>query len=231
MNDKEVLTSDLFKKLFNWKSHVVINGVDFYVRIVGDQVVDEARKKALLSSRRLRRDLRDENSDAYLMYLDIVSEMETQDVIDSIIVMEARDYMREYIQQTPRPPLPDLPEYPTQEQQEEYEAAKEEREDDYIEQMKINVDAWREDLEKVLKKMKRESLESRWKKGVTDKVCSDEFTAIFEDYLVASGTYLDEGFNVRAFTYEQYRSLPSDVKQSLRDTYDNISMDTEDLKK
>jgi len=224
-------TSDLLKKLFQWKTEVEVNGVQFYLRVVGDQVIDEARKRALLASRRLRRDLRNEDSDSYLMYLDIVEEMSEEELRNAIVVMEAREVMREYMQQNPRPPLPELPDYPSQEQQEEYEAAKDEREDAYIEEMKSYVDKWREDLESKLKKAKREQLEARWKKNATDKVCEDEFTSIFEDYIVSQGTYVDEGFQERAFSFEDYRALPSEIKGQLREAYNNITLNSDEIKK
>lgn len=220
----------LMAKLFKWTTKVTYNDVVFYLRIVGDAVLDDARREGLLASRKLRRDLRDVDTTDYLIYIDPLEDLDDGELRDVIIGSAMRDVMREYLQTTPRPSLPTLPDNPSQEDQEEYESAKLERENDYISNMTESVEGWRKDFEKTLDGKERAHLMNMARKHTTDYACEQRFTEVFEDRVVASSIYSDDKYKARTFTVEQYQELPSELKTLLRNAYNNITIDPDSLK-
>ena len=222
-------TDALMAKLFKWTTEVDYNGVKFYLRIVGDAVIDDARRIALLESRKLRKLLRDSNSDEYLIHLDPLNDLTDEDLKNILINSAMRDVMREYVSRNPRPVLASLGDHPTQEEQEEYEQAKEEREATYIESMTEYVENWRADFIKTLDR-DRDFLLMLTSKYQVDLACENLFTQEFEKNVVANSIYSDDKFKNKMFTVEQYSELPSDLKRKLRDAYDNISIPADELK-
>jgi hypothetical protein len=124
-------TTQLMEKLFKWKGVVDYDGMQFYVRVVSDAVIEDARRFALLESRKLRKALRDTASDDYLIHIDLVHDLSDEDLRLSVINLSSRDVAREYVNLNPKSVLEPLGDYPTQEEQEQYEEAKERREIDY----------------------------------------------------------------------------------------------------
>jgi len=225
-----ISTDALLAKLFRWKTKETIEGVDFYIRVVSDQAIDDARREALLEARKLRRSLRDPNSDDYLIYLDPLSDL-TDDQLRNVVTTSAmREVMRDYFNTNPRPVLPALGDNPTQAEQEEYEVAKEEREGAYIADMEIYVENWRKDFVAMLEKRDTEWLLRTARANRTDQVCEERFSEVFQEYVVAAAIYTDDKYKTRMFTVEQYRQLPTEVKERLRDAYNNMSVSPDQIK-
>jgi hypothetical protein len=223
-------TEALMEKLFNWKTTVEIRGVTIYVRVVSDQSLDDARRNALLESRKLRRSLRDPNSDDYLIYLDPLNDLDDDQLRTIITNVAMRRVMGEYINTNPRPELATLGDYPTQEQQENYEAAKEQREEDYLNAMQEYVAAWQADFLKSLETKDRTYLLNAAKANRVDQVCEEKFSDVFEAHVIASSLYADEKYKNRLLTVEQYNALPTDAKQKLRDAYNSLTIGSDDIK-
>lgn len=223
-------TDALMTKLFKWTTKVEYNGETLHMRIVGDSVLDDARREALLESRKLRRELRNPDSMDYLIYLDPLEDLDEAELRDVILVTSMRDVMREYLQNTPRPVLPALGDNPSQEDQENYEAEKEGREQVYIDNMTHHVDNWREGYAKTLEGKDRAALMTMAKKLRTDVACEQRFTEVFEEAVVCASVYTDQKYTKRMFTPEQYAELPFELKSQLRNAYNTITIDPELLK-
>src|SRR5258706_5696921 len=195
-------STDLMEKLFRWKQKVELfdTGVVLWQRIVGDSVVDDARRMALLESRKLRMALRDPETDDYIIYMDAIIDMTDDELIDGIVGFSSRDVMRDYLQQTPRPEIQKLSDYPSQEEQEEYEAAKTERETAYFADMQAYVDDWREHTITGLTKRDRRQLEARYAKFRVDRICDERFNTVFEAHVVVNSLYLDNSDKTRELT-------------------------------
>ena len=220
----------LMTKLFSWKNHITIEGVDFYLRVVSDHVIDDARREALLAARKLRRTLRDTDSDDYLIYLDPLADLEDDGLRNLIIVVAMREVMREYLNTNPRPIIEPLGDNPTQEEQETYEETKENREGEYLAEMESYVANWRTDFEAGLQKRPRDYLLNMAKANRVDQICEEKFSSVFEDYVVANSIYTDDKYKTRMFTLEQYKELPSDIRLKLRDAYNSLSVSPEQIK-
>lgn len=223
-------TDALMAKLFKWTTKIEYNGIVFYQRIVGDAVIDDARQEALLEASKMRRNLRNPDSTEYLIYLDVLEDLEDSEIRDNITGAAIRDTMREYIQSTPRPTLPALADHPSQEEQEEYELEKQRREDDYLANLTEYAEAWRKDFEKTLEGKDRAALVNLAKKYRTDQACEQRFTEVFEATVVCASIYTDDKYKTRMFTVDQYQELPSELKLLLRNSYNNINIDPDSLK-
>jgi hypothetical protein len=223
-------TQALMEKLFRWKNKVTISGIDFYVRVVSDQIVDDARREALLESRKLRRDLRNTESEDYLIYIDPLHDLDDDQLRTLITSNAMREVMQEYLNSNPRPIMPQLGDNPTQEEQEEQEAFKEQRDAEYLAEMTSYVENWQKDFLAGLEKRDRDMLFAMAQKLRTDQICEDKFSEIFEERVVAASVYTDDKYKTRMFTLEQYRELPTEIRQQLRDAYNGMSITPDNIK-
>lgn len=227
----KVVDKSIIHKLFSWKTSIVINDVEFHVRIVGDGTVESARDYSLLKSRKLRRRLRDENSDDYIIHIDVVNEYDDEELRNSITNLEMYKVMREYMTRVPKRTPDPLGDFPTLEEQEQYKEEEEKIEEEYIAEVKAHVDNWQGGFEKQLEKLERAELEKRWKTLIVDRVAEEEFQKEFENYILSQSIYLDANFQTQAFTLEEFLSLPKDIRDKFRDAYNSIDMSSEELKK
>jgi hypothetical protein len=223
-------TAALMEKLFHWKTELEVLGITFYMKVVTDAVVEDGRKFALLESRRMRRALRNPETDEYLMHLDAVTDLSDDDLKMGLINLASRDIARAWLNNNPRPVLEALGDHPTQEEQEVQEEAKETREEEYFNSLQDHLKLWQTDYEKVVKKQSREQLEGMYRKLRTDRVCEDLFSQRFEDYLLVHAIFTDPEFKQRAFTLDEIQELPTQVKTRFRDEYNTLSMSMDDIK-
>jgi len=226
----QIMSTDIFTKLFDWKKAVDYKGNKFYIRIVSESVVNDAQRYALLESRKLRKLLRDSNTDDYLIYLDSISDLEDDEVVAVAVMAASRDVMRDYMNANPKPQIDPLPDNATQEDLENYEQAKEERDELYIKNMQESVEAWRVDFTNMITNQPRDKKEAIARKHRIDRITEDRFTQEFEDYIVASSIYEDKEYKKRALSLEQYKSLPADVKTFFKDSYNSITIGADDVK-
>lgn len=223
-------TELLMSKLFQWKTSLVIEDVPFYIRVVSDQVIEDARKISLLEARKLRRQLRDETTDDYLIHIDPLLDLDDEELRELLLTYGMQEIMRNYMQTTPRVVLPSLGDNPTQVEQEEFEAAKEAQDKEYLEQLQEYVKAWRTEYEETLMKRERSTLFSMARNARVDQICQDLFSTLFEEYVVAASVYTDDKYKTRAFTLEQYKMLPRAIKQKFLDAYNNMTIPADDIK-
>lgn len=223
-------SSELLSKLFKWKKQIQYEGVDFYLRIVGDQTIEDTRQAALLESRKMRKALRDKNSNEYLVHLDPMHDLDDEELMAAIVLAAARDVYRDYTAVTPKPILDPLGDHPSLEEQEQHQEAQQKRDEDYIKHVQEYVESWRQKFMEGLQKAPRDVLERQYAKYRTDAVCEQIFNKTFEDYLVSASVYLDEHYTQRAFTYTEFRELPNEVREVFRDAYTSMNIDPDDLK-
>lgn len=222
---------ELILKLFRFKKEVAFNDITLYLRVVSDAVLEDARQHGLLESRKLRRDLRNHDSDAYLIYLDAIDELDTEQLVNGNINLAMRDIMQEYMAMTPLEQLPALTDNPSLEEQEDYEAAKKERETNYLNDMQTYVDSWKEGYEKSLRAMKRERLLQEFKLKRVDDVCRDLFVKEYESYVLSSAVFVDAEYKVRAFkNVTDFKQAPTDFRDFISREYNNLTVSSDDLK-
>lgn len=227
-----MVTSDaIFNKLFNFKKSFPLRGITFHMRVVPDSVVEDARSQALLHARKMRRALRDPNTEEYLVHLDVLNDFTDEELMNLITVNASRDVMREWVQRTPKPVIEPLGDNPSQEQQEEYESAKEARETEYFDDLELHMQNWRNDFRATLEKKDRKYWEFMARRFQTDMVCEQEFTNFFESYIVAHSLYTDDKFKTRLFeSVDAYKELPSEMRADLIAEYQKLTVSADDVK-
>lgn len=223
-------TQDIMERLFLWKTEVTYRGTTFHQRIVSDATIEDARQHALVASRKLRRDLRNKESDSYLIYLDPINDLNDEDLRNAIVYGESRDVMSDFIRSTPRRVVDKPGDGATLEDQELYQEELEKRDTEYGEELKRHIDLWEVDYRRNMEKWDRERLTYQYTQLQTDSVCNAKFTEVFEQFVLAASVYLDGKFKQRAFTNEEFASLPESVRQMFRDSYNNINIGADDIK-
>lgn len=219
----------LLDKFLKWKQIVNFNGMNFYQRVVPQHVMEEARKVALMESRKMRRLLRDPNSEEYLMYLDIVSDLDNADIIEAIAARAVNEAIEDYVRTNPRPVVP-KPSEEDLEALERYQQEKEEAEKNYLDDLEAYSRTIYERVTESVKGLNREELEGRYKKVQTDVICDRVFSEKFESFVLANSLFLDKDFKKPAFSFEEFCDLPSDVRGFFRKSYNQINMTYEELK-
>lgn len=225
------MSKELIAKLFEFTKDVEVKGQKLYLRIPGDHVVEEARRESLLESRKLRRALRTPDTDDYLIHIDPVEDYEKSDIITMCISLGMRDVMRTYIQTHPKPQLDPLGDNPSLEEQERHEAAKLQRDIDYNEDMRVHIENWRDNYNKSLEKLDIEQVKNAYKRSKTERVCEDLYSREFEDRIMTYSIFADKDHKNPAFTLDEYRNLPSNIKTLLQEEYSTLSLGVDDLKK
>lgn len=225
------MSKELISKLFEFTKEVKIKNQKLYLRIPGDNVVEEARRESLLESRKLRRSLRTPDSDDYLIHLDPVEDYDKDEIIAMCLTLGMRDVMRTYIQTHPKPQLTSLGDNPSLEDQEQHEAEKVQRDIDYNDNMRLHIENWRDSYNKTLNNMDIEQVKNVYKRLKTERVCEDTFNREFEDRIMTYSIYTDKDHKKPAFTIDEYRNLPSNIKTELQEEYGSISLGSDELKK
>lgn len=224
------MSRELLQKLLKWRKSVTYDDITFYIRIVTDQDIEESRKQALLESRKLRTKLRNTESDEYLLYLDFIQDITKDSLIEEIILLSSRRFIQEYITQNPRPILPKLGDFPSQEEQEEYEAAKDAREEEYLDNMQEYAKRWAEDFKAQLTTQSEDFVKNMYRSHRVDRVCEEIYQKEFEDRVVAASLYEDEKYNRRLCTLEEYKQFPTALRDFLKNEYEQLTVGTEDIK-
>lgn len=219
----------LLDKFFNWKHNINYRGMTFHQRLVSQKVIEEARKYALLESRKMRQKLRDPSSDEYIIYIDPVHDLSDDEIRDFIAQSAMRDAVEEYIKANPKPVI-SQPQSDKLADVEQFEEDKEQRDAMYAELVQKHAEDVYNRVLNGLANVDREGLIDRYRRIQVDRVCEDVFTNEFEDYVLSASLYTDESFKKRAFTLEEFKELPSDARLFFRSSYNKIAMSYEELK-
>lgn len=229
--EKQLTTAELLQKLFNVTTSFTYKGFTFYLKLPIEQVYEDTRKKALLESRKLRKELRDPNSNASLLYLDEIEDFSRDQLIQALVNTTARKVARTYVINNPKPALPKLSDFPTQEEQEEYVAAEEERDRVYREQLQQYLESWEKEYRDQLQSWSVEQLRSTYRQARVDELCETEFQRWFEYALLAYSVYLDEKCTQLAFTPEDIRQTSKDFLDQALQALSQLQFTDEELKK
>lgn len=223
--------NELLQKLFTYTTQVTYKGVTFYLRLPNEQVIADARDRALLASNALRRELRNPDSEAYLMYLSPAEDYTQNELQAYVLLQQLLEAMRAYQQRNPKPALPKLSDYPTLEEQEAYAVAQQQRDQEYQAAMETYFEQWREERLRELEQLSREQLLQLYKKHRIDALCQEKFTDVFERYVMAAAVFLDPDFTQPAFTFETYANVPKHIRSMLEQALTSITPTDDELKK
>ena len=223
--------------LFRWSKKVEIKDGDtvldtVYIRLVGDNDYQGARNIALRHSKELRVKLRDSETLEHKTNLGDLDSLTKDDLVLGITVGEITDYRDEALVTIPEKEAPQLPDDATLEQQEEHETL-------MVELRDARVQAIMEFMEKRSdeKKIELDALDSvdelraLYTHSIINIKCGEEFTRIFREYQVFSGTFKDKGLKGLAFdSFEEFSDCSPQLKTVLLSEYISLEMSGEELK-
>lgn len=228
---------ELIEKVFNWSHELDIVDKDgnkietVYQRLVGDADLNKSRMMALRYSKDLRALLRDETTDEYQVYIDVMKEMEDEELVSIILFNELLE-IRKRIDPKLYFPEPEEP---------EDDASNEKMED-----LQAEYDSWEErrnaELDKLLKleiekrtaEIRTYSRDDLLKKAITSKiemVCETEIRNKFSEACAYLGTYTDKNFKNRLFTdFDEFLNSQEAFKSQLIKGYNELEMSSVSLK-
>lgn len=226
--------------LFRWHTKIDIKDRDgksaatLYIRLVGDVDYNQAQQYGLVSSRKLRKCLKDENSAVHQsLFLD-VDERTNEDLLFSILLVEMHNFrdaavadLTEAIFDTTLPEDEDNSLENREKQQEAEENLATEKAEKLRAKMEEKSNERRAELEKL-------SVEELRKIFITSSIgyrCLDEFNTTFREYCIFTGTYNDSKFKERAFLdFDEFRNISPSLKGQLVDAYLKLELSGEQLK-
>ena len=223
--------------LFYYRKPVTVIGKNaepttFYMRLVGDAELQRARVKALRDSRVLRDELKNPESDKHLAFIPNIEELETEKLIEIILLSRLKEISGEVIKEIKIPFPEELGSESTLEEQEEYQKLV----DDYPKKRERIV---REEIIKraagakeELVARKKATLKQDYLMSLRNELCELELTKSFYDHIVFFSLYTKEDYKTPLFnSFDEYRDLPSEIKEQLLDEYRSLELGMDELKK
>jgi len=225
--------------LFRWNEKVEIKDRDnnvldtLYVRLVGDVDYQQAQQYALVSSRKLRRKLKDTNSvEHQALFLDI-DDRKKEDLIYGTLMSEISNFrdlavadLGSEIFEIKVPQDAD-----TLEERENQQEAEEKLANEKAEKLRAKMEEKSEERKVELEKLSIKELKDIFVESSINAKCLDEFSTIFREYCIFSGTHKDSTFKTKAFAdFEDFRNTSPNLKRQLIDAYLKLELTGEQLK-
>lgn len=225
-------------KLFRWEGEVEIKdhrgdvATKVYMRIVGDKDLNQARVFALRQSSELRAKLKDETSDEYQAFIREALSADSENIVAGIKLLSmeeiTNDARKNAVIKFPKEPDSDA----SLEEQEKYQQEVDEFPEKFGELVRDEADKILKTLEKRLKKLSEDELRKEYLEKTINYVCTQEMNRSFVDKCVFGATYRDSKFKKKYFqTFEEYENLAPEVKEQLRDGYQNLELGMQEIKK
>lgn len=224
-------------KLFSWGKAFEIVGNDnvvtvVFMRVLGDADINKARVHALRESAKLRRELRNPDSDEHLVAIKDIEDVTEDDLINLITLFSSR-----YITQNmwknvkityPKQPKTDAPLEELekfQKEVDEYPSKREAAIKEAVEQEVIK-------LSKELKKKSKNELYKQYVSALTDELCEQKVLQAFREISTYLGCYKDDEYTERFFSsFDEFLNLETAQKMEFIGAYQTLEMSTEEIKK
>lgn len=230
--------------LFKWKKELIIKDskgepvrlgkkpLKLYQRIVGDADLVKARSKALLASRRLRGNLKDETSEEYAALIPDYEGQANETLSNMIVFAEGIDLRRRAVEQAEKPREPKKPkEDASLEDMENYEAATSEYQEQYDKAINKQMDKLIKERLTELSKLTREEIVNIFLVSIIESICRTEMLRVFNCWCTYLGTYADKEMTVRAFSsYEDFDNAATELRNQMLSGYLELEMTGETLK-
>lgn len=230
---------DLFKykKPLDIKDDKGETTLTVWIRVLGDWDLDQSYRMGRIASAKVRKELRDTTSDEYFAEISIVEEGSEEDLIALVRQSKQTDFYSQAQSAVDREDLPKIedfavdPDAPTLEEQEEKDMAELQRELTYQTKLREFVETKNLEIENELKALERNALVDEARKALVNLRALSAFIDEVIDQKVFRGTYLDKECKNRAFKeYEDYLNEHSSVKNQLREAYQALEMNPDEIK-
>lgn len=227
-------------KLFKWKSTYVIkdsnkqplldlegNIITVYLRVIGDNDLDRAKKYSLRQSRKLRSEYRQDPQQV----LPDFYEYSNDQLATLIILNEATDVYKQAEKDT-EIKYPHQKETVFLEDAEEYEAQMSEYFDLLLEKIEENAKKALEVRYEYYRKMDTNVLTERAQHTYINKIIEGDMAKIYNDAILFYAVYTDEEYKEKAFSsVEDVRNSSPSLKEQLYKEYTKLVLKDTELKK
>lgn len=224
--------------LFRWKGELNITDNEgnvietLYQRVVGDADIHRARIQALKSSNLLRKALKDENSDDYLANIPL-KEDQTLDAMIAFIIMNTYGSFRDVaVENIKEVKVKEPKSNADLEQQEEYVEKVEEAKGTFEQKVNESIKKQSQELETELRAKSVDEVFNIYVTHIVKYLCNKRMMEVYIEYCTFFGTFSDKNLSEKRFeTIEDFRNLASRWKQRLMDSYQNLELGLEEVKK
>jgi len=229
--------------LFKYKKQVDIKddkgevAATVWIRVLGDHDLSEAYRHGRIESAKTRKELRDTESDEYFAEIAVIEDGAKEDLIELIKQSLQSDFYAQAQSAIDREDIPKTedfaidPDAPTLEEQEKRDMAELQSELDYQKKIKEFTETKELELEERLNTVEREQLVLEARKALTDLRALSAFIEEILDQKVFRGTYTDKECRIRAYKdKDEYMNQHSTVKFQLRNAYQSLELNPEELK-
>lgn len=237
--------------LLKWRTTVILldqdgnpilddsnNPITVYLRIIGDNDLEEAHRAARIQSAQIRKALGDESTDAYKDRILPIMEASRQDCIDIIMQYRTSNLEAEARANTVRPELVTIeeialdPDAPSLEEQEKLDSEQEKVDAEYEAALKEYVDTRTEVIRAEVEAMSDEELHEVARTEMSGVIALADFFTELMEQKVYRGAYSDKTYKVKAFdSLEEVKETSPTIRQQLFDAYLELEFDPDKVKK
>lgn len=225
-------------KLFNWGGKLDITDssgeviLTAYLRVIGDAEVNRARVYSLRKSSELRRRLKDQDSDEHIAYVPDIETVGREAIVNNLLLVRVRDITENATAnlELKMPIEPDVE--ASLEEQEEYQKQLDEWPSKVDKEVEEKVNKAVEDERKRYESLSDSELEKEFAQITIARLCEGEMYQNFNDMCVYFASHSDENYKNKLFkSVEEFKNLPTQIKEKFSYFYSSLVLDVDNLKK
>ncbi len=232
-NDVDITQLFKYKKEVKVTDYLTGNSATFYMRLIGDADLAQARVFGLRKSGRLRRELRTPGSDMREAFVNEIPEFQDKDtLIGAIILLGIGDIQKQAINNIdvpePTPPKGDA----SLEALEKYQEDVDNYSQKYSKAIEKEMNKIRKSERKRLEKLDEKELYNMYESLVIEQLCSSEMANNYYQMCVYKSLYSDPNYKKPAFkSFEEFDNIAPQLKERLIDEYRLLEFGMDELKK
>jgi len=236
--------------LLRWKTSIVLkdeydkilldekgNPVTIYMRVVGDQDLQDAFKLARVRSAEKRKTLRDETSLEYLDQVAPIKEASREDCVELIKTARTQTFQSEAYANVERPEAVKIeeiavdPDAVSLEEQEQLDAANEKIDKEYEEAIKTYTETRIKETDVEFESVSIENVRSIAELEVSNITSLAIFLQEVLDYKIIMACYTDKALTQKAFdSVAEYRSSNTFIKTQISEAYMRLELGADEIK-
>lgn len=237
--------------LLKWRTSVILLDADgnpvldddekpvvVYLRIIGDNDLEEAHRQARIHSAKVRKELQDSTSDMFQDRVLPIMEASREDCIGIIMQYRTSNLDAESRANTVRPELATIDEVavdadaPTLEEQEQLDTENDRVDNEYTERLKEYVETRTAVIRAELDELSDEEINKIATEEISGVLALAEFFTVLMEQKILRASYLDKTYKEKAFSnLEEVRETSPTIRQQLFDAYLELEYDPDKVKK
>ena len=200
-------------------------------RLVGDNDLQKARNAGLRYSALMRKQLRNKDSDEYLIYIDSLTDLTKEELVN-FILMEVLFEIRGKVERELYVEEPIAPgSGSTQEEQEAYVKEYDNFNNARIEKLNEKVMQELQELQTTLNARPLAEIVLEAQRAKENSLCSNRLQEVYLEMVAYLGTYTDETYSERVFpSYKKFINIAESLKKQVIEGYSALEISSVSLK-